>query len=247
MHSIQSVFGTLCGRHVSDFKLVLLLPAGLSNIIGIIVYISSNTGDPSDKKEFEHKSQYSYGWSFYSGALSFIVAEAVGVLAVNMYIDRNKEAHMKARRDLLHKVSLSSSARPSCSSSSPYTRISSYRYRRRARSRSSSRSSEPSRDASPVGLKMPNSAAGGGVGGAGGGGGGASGSSTLPLDISMFTLGGAREHQHPLQGAMGPYSPHHRDHQAPPPPPPPPGFLQVHNCFPKDTLKDTLNRRTTPV
>lgn len=208
---------------------------GLSNIIGIIVYISSNTGDPSDKKDEDKKNQYSYGWSFYSGALSFIFAEAIGVLAVNMYIDKNKEEHMKARRDF-HKCPSSSSMRPSCSSSSPYTRIPSYRYRRR-RSRSSSRSTEPSRDASPVGLKMAASA---------------SASSSLPLaDISMYTL--AREH--PLQGhgvagagagvgmgatlgAMGPYSPQRE---------PPPGFLQVHNCFPKDTLKDTLNRRTTPV
>ncbi|XP_041959071.1 voltage-dependent calcium channel gamma-4 subunit [Alosa sapidissima] len=210
---------------------ILFVAAGLSNIIGIIVYISSNTGDPSDKKDEDRKSTYTYGWSFYSGALSFIVAETVGVLAVNMYIDKNKEEHMKARRDF-HKCPSSSSARQPCSSSSPYTRIPSYRYRRR-RSRSSSRSTEPSRDASPVGLKMAASA---------------SASSSLPLaDISMYTLG--REHH--MQGAgagpgaslgaslgaMGPYSPQRE----------PPGFLQVHNCFPKDTLKDTLNRRTTPV
>ncbi|XP_012682929.2 voltage-dependent calcium channel gamma-4 subunit [Clupea harengus] len=231
LSAILLLLGGLCaavGRIYSGKNNILLsagilfVAAGLSNIIGIIVYISSNVGDPGDKKDEDKKNYYGYGWSFYSGALSFIVAEAIGVIAVNMYIDKNKEAHMKARRDR-HKCPMSSSARPSCSSSSPYTRIPSYRYRRR-RSRSSSHSTEPSRDASPVGLKMA-------------GAGAASASSPLPLaDISMYTLGRERLMQG-ATGATGPYSPQ-RD---------PPGFLQVHNCFPKDMLKDTLNRRTTPV
>ncbi|XP_005993779.1 calcium channel, voltage-dependent, gamma subunit 4b [Latimeria chalumnae] len=127
---------------------ILFVAAGLSNIIGIIVYISSNAGDPSDKKDEDKKSLYSYGWSFYFGALSFIVAETVGVLAVNIYIEKNKELRFKSRKELLK----------TCSSSSPYARMPSYRYRRR-RSRSSSRSTEPlpSRDTSPVGLKMVSS------------------------------------------------------------------------------------------
>lgn len=117
---------------------------GLSNIIGIIVYISSNTGDPSDKRDEDKKNHYNYGWSFYFGALSFIVAETVGVLAVNIYIEKNKELRFKTKREFLK-----------ASSSSPYARMPSYRYRRR-RSRSSSRSTEasPSRDTSPVGLKI---------------------------------------------------------------------------------------------
>ncbi|KAJ3615368.1 hypothetical protein NHX12_018933, partial [Muraenolepis orangiensis] len=61
----------------------------LSNIIGIIVYISANAGDPS--KSDSKKNSYSYGWSFYFGALSFIMAEMVGVLAVHMFIDRHRE------------------------------------------------------------------------------------------------------------------------------------------------------------
>ena len=118
--------------------------SGLSNIIGIIVYISSNTGDPSDKRDEDKKNHYNYGWSFYFGALSFIVAETVGVLAVNIYIEKNKELRFKTRREFLK-----------APSSSPYARMPSYRYRRR-RSRSSSRSTEasPSRDTSPVGLKI---------------------------------------------------------------------------------------------
>uniref|UniRef100_A0A803T7H7 Calcium voltage-gated channel auxiliary subunit gamma 4 n=1 Tax=Anolis carolinensis TaxID=28377 RepID=A0A803T7H7_ANOCA len=126
---------------------ILFVAAGLSNIIGIIVYISSNAGDPSDKRDEDKKNQYNYGWSFYFGALSFIVAETVGVLAVNIYIEKNKELRFKTKREFLK-----------TSSSSPYARMPSYRYRRR-RSRSSSRSTEPSpsRDVSPIGLKMAGS------------------------------------------------------------------------------------------
>uniref|UniRef100_UPI00398F2AFA voltage-dependent calcium channel gamma-4 subunit-like n=1 Tax=Pristiophorus japonicus TaxID=55135 RepID=UPI00398F2AFA len=111
---------------------ILFVAAGLSNIIGIIVYISSNTGDPWDKNGDDKKSMYSYGWSFYFGALSFIVAEMAGVLAVSIYIDKNKVARTRPQREYLK------------TSSSPYARMSSYRYRQRRRSRSSSRSEEPS-------------------------------------------------------------------------------------------------------
>uniref|UniRef100_A0A8C5R700 Voltage-dependent calcium channel gamma-4 subunit n=1 Tax=Leptobrachium leishanense TaxID=445787 RepID=A0A8C5R700_9ANUR len=123
---------------------ILFVAAGLSNIIGIIVYISSNAGDPSDKKDEDKKNQYNYGWSFYFGALSFIVAETIGVLAVNIFIERNKELRFKSRREFIK-----------TSSSSPYARMPSYRYRRR-RSRSSSRSTEPSpsRDVSPGGMNV---------------------------------------------------------------------------------------------
>lgn len=134
------------------------LSLGLSNIIGIIVYISSNAGDPSDKRDEDKKNHYNYGWSFYFGALSFIVAETIGVLAVNIYIEKNKELRFKTKREFLK-----------TSSSSPYARMPSYRYRRR-RSRSSSRSTEPSpsRDISPVGMKI---------------------ASTIPMnEISMYTL-----------------------------------------------------------
>ncbi|XP_026853636.1 calcium channel, voltage-dependent, gamma subunit 4b isoform X1 [Electrophorus electricus] len=179
---------------------IMFVAAGLSNIIGIIVYISSNAGDPSDKRDEDKKNQYNYGWSFYFGALSFILAEAVAVLAVNLYIERNKEVRFKAQREFVK----------SASSSSPYSRMPSFRYRRR-RSRSSSRSTEASRSASPLGMK---------VGGSG-----------APGEINMYTL--TRD---PLKsGTDSSYSPEHD-----------PGFLQVHNCFPKD-VNDSINRRTTPV
>lgn len=111
---------------------ILFVAAGLSNIIGIIVYISSNTGDPWDKNDDDKKNLYSYGWSFYFGALSFIVAEMSGVLAVSIYIDKNKVARSRSHREYLK------------TSSSPYARMSNYRYRQRRRSRSGSRSEEPS-------------------------------------------------------------------------------------------------------
>ncbi|XP_078426747.1 voltage-dependent calcium channel gamma-4 subunit-like [Cetorhinus maximus] len=111
---------------------ILFVAAGLSNIIGIIVYISSNTGDLWDKNDDDKKGLYSYGWSFYFGALSFIVAEMAGVLAVSIYIDKNKAVRTRSHREYLK------------TSSSPYARMSSYRYRQRRRSRSSSRSEEPS-------------------------------------------------------------------------------------------------------
>ncbi|XP_076147535.1 calcium channel, voltage-dependent, gamma subunit 2b isoform X3 [Alosa pseudoharengus] len=117
---------------------IFFVSAGLSNIIGIIVYISANAGDPS--KSDSKKNSYSYGWSFYFGALSFIMAEMVGVLAVHMFIDRHRELRQEAARtDYLQ--------------GSAITRIPSYRYRYRRRS--SSRSTDPShsRDNSPVGLK----------------------------------------------------------------------------------------------
>ncbi|CAB1344864.1 unnamed protein product [Coregonus sp. 'balchen'] len=148
---------------------ILFVAAGLSNIIGIIVYISSNAGDPSDKKDEDNKASYGYGWSFYFGALSFIVAESVGVLAVNIYIEKNKETRCRARREFIKTTS----------SSSPYSRIPSYRYRRR-RSRSSSRSTDPSRETSPVGVKM---------GGGGGAGVGSGASFGMPMGgISMYAL-----------------------------------------------------------
>ncbi|XP_064415719.1 voltage-dependent calcium channel gamma-8 subunit isoform X2 [Latimeria chalumnae] len=137
---------------------ILFVAAGLSNIIGVIVYISANAGEQHAKKDDEKKSHYSYGWSFYFGGLSFIIAEMIGVLAVNIYIERNKEARCRSRTELIK-------------NSSALLRIPSYRFRYRRRSRSSSHSTEPSqsRDASPLGMK------GFGVG-------------PPSTDISMYTL-----------------------------------------------------------
>lgn len=132
-------FVSLVFYKISHFSSFLSYWPGLSNIIGIIVYISSNAGDPSDKRDDDKKYTYSYGWSFYFGALSFIVAETVAVLVINIYIEKNKEVRWKARREFIR----------SLSSSSPYSRIPSFRYRRRT-SHASSHSTEASRENSPV-------------------------------------------------------------------------------------------------
>lgn len=122
-------------------------PVGLSNIIGVIVYISAALGDISPKKDEDKKWQYSYGWSFYFGGLSFILAEMVGVLAVNIYIEKNKELRCRSRTDIFK------------STTNAVLRLPSYRFRRRS-SRSSSRSTEPSRgsrDPSPAAAGPPGS------------------------------------------------------------------------------------------
>ncbi|XP_068606980.1 voltage-dependent calcium channel gamma-3 subunit [Brachionichthys hirsutus] len=77
---------------------ILFVSAGLSNIIGIIVYISANSGDPSQS---DHKKSYSYGWSFYFGALSFVLAEMVGVLAVHVFIERHRQLRSNGRPSLM--------------------------------------------------------------------------------------------------------------------------------------------------
>lgn len=108
------------------------LLSGLSNIIGIIVYISANAGDPGQR---DSKKSYSYGWSFYFGAFSFIIAEIVGVVAVHIYIEKHQQLRAKSHSELLKK--------------STFARLPPYRYR--FRRRSSSRSTEPrSRDLSPI-------------------------------------------------------------------------------------------------
>uniref|UniRef100_A0AAV2LI84 Voltage-dependent calcium channel gamma-3 subunit n=1 Tax=Knipowitschia caucasica TaxID=637954 RepID=A0AAV2LI84_KNICA len=77
---------------------ILFVSAGLSNIIGIIVYISANSDDPSQS---DNKKSYSYGWSFYFGALSFVLAEMVGVLAVHVFIEKHRQLRTQGRPSLM--------------------------------------------------------------------------------------------------------------------------------------------------
>ncbi|XP_014441851.1 voltage-dependent calcium channel gamma-8 subunit, partial [Tupaia chinensis] len=116
---------------------ILFVAAGLSNIIGVIVYISANAGEPGPKRDEEKKNHYSYGWSFYFGGLSFILAEVIGVLAVNMYIERSREAHCQSRSDLLKAGGGAGGS--GGSGPSAILRLPSYRFRYRRRSRSTSR------------------------------------------------------------------------------------------------------------
>lgn len=102
-------FGGLCVAasefHHSRHSVILsagvfFVSAGLSNIIGIIVYISANAGDPGQR---DSKKSYSYGWSFYFGAFSFIIAEIVGVVAVHIYIEKHQQLRAKSHSELLKK------------------------------------------------------------------------------------------------------------------------------------------------
>ncbi|XP_078723304.1 voltage-dependent calcium channel gamma-3 subunit-like [Lampetra fluviatilis] len=106
---------------------ISFVAAGLANIIGIIVYISSNSGDPG--KGDPKKSSYSYGWSFYFGALSFIVAETIGVLIVHTYVDTLRQARSASRPAFLAKRAAA------------LARLPSHRFRQRRRSSASSAAS----------------------------------------------------------------------------------------------------------
>ena len=189
--------------------------AGLSNIIGVIVYISAALSDISPKKDEDKKWHYSYGWSFYFGGLSFILAEMVGVLAVNIYIEKNKELRCRSRADLFK------------STTHAMLRLPSYRFRRR--SRSSSRSTEPpqSEETSPIGVSktfslppsappfsvatLPNRHSSSGSGG----GGGDISMYTLSRDSKLGSLGGGAP---PLYGTVDRAT-----------------LYQLHNYFPKDS------------
>ncbi|KAF0024197.1 hypothetical protein F2P81_022999 [Scophthalmus maximus] len=195
---------------------ILFVAAGLSNIIGVIVYISAALSDISPKKDEDKKWHYSYGWSFYFGGLSFILAEMVGVLAVNIYIEKNKELRCRSRTDLFK------------STTHAMLRLPSYRFRRR--SRSSSRSTDPphSQENSPIGasktFSLPPSAPPFSVAtlpnphhssSISSGGGGDISMYTLSRDSKLGSLGGGAP---PLYGTVDRAT-----------------LYQLHNYFPKDS------------
>lgn len=191
----------------------MFLLSGLSNIIGVIVYISAALSDISPKKDEDKKWHYSYGWSFYFGGLSFILAEMVGVLAVNIYIEKNKELRCRSRTDLFK------------STTHAMLRLPNYRFSRR--SRSSSRSSDPphSQETSPIGasktFSLPPSAPPFSVATlpnphhASSGGGGDISMYTLSRDSKLGSLGGGVP---PLYGTVDRAT-----------------LYQLHNYFPKDS------------
>ncbi|KAI7811232.1 putative voltage-dependent calcium channel gamma-3 subunit-like [Triplophysa rosa] len=113
---------------------IFFVSAGLSNIIVIIVYISSNAGDPNQS---DSKRSHWYGWSFYCGALSFIIAETVGVLTVHLFIDTHRVLRARSRRSL-HPSTHPLQPRRSTSYRSRY------RWRQGQNRSSDSRSREPS-------------------------------------------------------------------------------------------------------
>ncbi|XP_028298640.1 voltage-dependent calcium channel gamma-4 subunit-like [Gouania willdenowi] len=207
---------------------ILFVAAGLSNIIGVIVYISAALSDISPKKDEDKKWHYSYGWSFYFGGLSFILAEMVGVLAVNIYIEKNKELRCRSRTDLFK------------STTHAMLRLPSYRFRRR--SRSSSRSTDPqhSQETSPIGasktFSLPPSAPPFSVatlpnphhtGSGSSGGGGDISMYTLSRDSKLGSLGGGAL---PLYGTVDRAT-----------------LYQLHNYFPKESSGSDGGGVTAPI
>ncbi|XP_034748492.1 voltage-dependent calcium channel gamma-4 subunit-like [Etheostoma cragini] len=224
LSAILLLLGAVCVASSSFYKSkrniilgggILFVAAGLSNIIGVIVYISAALSEISPKKDEDKKWHYSYGWSFYFGGLSFILAEMVGVLAVNIYIEKNKELRCRSRTDLFK------------STTHAMLRLPSYRFRRR--SRSSSRSTDPprSQENSPIGtsktFSLPPSAPPFSVAtlpnphhsSSGGSGGGDISMYTLTRDSKMGSLGGGAP---PLYGTVDRAT-----------------LYQLHNYFPKDS------------
>lgn len=185
---------------------------GLSNIIGVIVYISAALSDISPKKDEDKKWHYSYGWSFYFGGLSFILAEMVGVLAVNIYIEKNKELRCRSRTDLFKNTTHA------------VLRLPSYRFRRRSRSSSHSTDPPRSQETSPVGasktFSLPPSAPPFSVATLPNphhtsGGGGDISMYTLSRDSKLGSLGGGAP---PLYGTVDRAT-----------------LYQLHNYFPKES------------
>ncbi|XP_048103981.1 voltage-dependent calcium channel gamma-3 subunit [Alosa alosa] len=120
---------------------ILFVSAGLSNIIGIIVYISAAAGDPNQS---ESKRSHWYGWSFYCGAFSFVVTETVGVLAVHLFIDAHRRLRLATPSLRKHTHTRAGSFRAHTLTRS-LRRSSSYRSRYRRRpSRASETRSAPS-------------------------------------------------------------------------------------------------------
>ncbi|KAL6086213.1 hypothetical protein STEG23_022487 [Scotinomys teguina] len=250
---------------------ILFVAAGLSNIIGVIVYISANAGEPGPKRDEEKKNHYSYGWSFYFGGLSFILAEVIGVLAVNIYIERSREAHCQSRSDLLKAGGGAGGS--GGSGPSAILRLPSYRFRYRRRSRSSSRGSSeasPSRDARlqprrraspprtfPCTLSRDPSkgSVAAGLAGAGGAGrrrrlagqpeaGGGAGAERTAGALGFLTLHNAfPRRRRPASRSLSP------DLPAPAPAPPAPA-APAPGTLSKEAAAsntNTLNRKTTPV
>ncbi|XP_028828231.1 voltage-dependent calcium channel gamma-3 subunit-like isoform X2 [Denticeps clupeoides] len=99
---------------------------------GILFVSAANAGDPNQS---ESKRSHWYGWSFYCGALSFILAETVGVLTVHLFIDTHRRVQAASARPRDHASSLQR------------RRSSSYRSRYRRRP---SRASLHCREATPL-------------------------------------------------------------------------------------------------
>ncbi|RUS82730.1 hypothetical protein EGW08_009510, partial [Elysia chlorotica] len=100
---ILLIGGTMCfighcnnSRKILTFVSgILFVLAGLCTLVGVILYISSITGEVGNKPRAsieEPKFEYDYGSSFYMAVGSFVLTELSGVLSVYLYISKYKQS-----------------------------------------------------------------------------------------------------------------------------------------------------------
>nr|XP_032648967.1 voltage-dependent calcium channel gamma-7 subunit-like [Chelonoidis abingdonii] len=86
---------TLRGGCISAALSLDLSLAGLSLVVGLVLYISSINDEvmnrPSGSEQYFH---YRYGWSFAFAASSFLLKEGAGVMSVYLFTKRYAEEEM---------------------------------------------------------------------------------------------------------------------------------------------------------
>ena len=73
----------------------IFIKPGLCTLVGVILYISSITGEVGNKPRAsieEPKFEYDYGSSFFMAVGSFVLTELSGVLSVYLYISKYKQS-----------------------------------------------------------------------------------------------------------------------------------------------------------
>ncbi|XP_077980124.1 voltage-dependent calcium channel gamma-5 subunit-like [Glandiceps talaboti] len=79
-------------KHWTFVAGVMYIIAGLTLVVGIILYISNINNALSDRPATNgHQYRYEYGYSFVLVAVSFGLSEICGVLCMYLYIQRHKE------------------------------------------------------------------------------------------------------------------------------------------------------------
>ncbi|KAG7254327.1 hypothetical protein CRUP_014155 [Coryphaenoides rupestris] len=84
------------------------VPAGLSLVVGLVLYISSINDEVMNRpRESEHFFHYRYGWSFTCAAASFLLKEAAGVMSVYLFMKRYAEEELYRPHPALYRPRLS--------------------------------------------------------------------------------------------------------------------------------------------
>ncbi|XP_036693680.1 voltage-dependent calcium channel gamma-5 subunit [Balaenoptera musculus] len=68
---------------------IFFILSGLSLVVGLVLYISSVNDEMLNRtKDAETYFTYKYGWSFAFAAISFLLTESAGVMAVHLFVKR---------------------------------------------------------------------------------------------------------------------------------------------------------------